>query len=152
MMRVVVRSCAAAASLLAAGCISAPLSEAGDPIGCWYFERDAAAVAQNLPWGIRLADEALTGFPSLDQRGEAHLARTLDPDREREHPFGYWMAIAGDSLQIGYPAGGGMILRVVRGDMSMNGVARPLGDVIAPGAPPRTDTPVRLTRAQCPAY
>ena len=140
------------AACATAGCISAQVAPAADPAGCWYFEHDAAAAALNLPWGIRLGGDALEGFASLEQRGEPRVARTLDSDRERDQPFGYWMAIAGDSVQVGYPAGGGLVLRLARGETAMTGVARPAGDAVAPGAPPRTNTPVRLTRAQCPTY
>lgn len=142
----------AAACVLGVGCISTPVSSASDPVGCWYFDRDAAATALNLPWGIRLAGDALSGFAGLEQRGEPRIARTLDPDAEQDHPFGYWLPIAGDSIEIGYPAGGGMVLRVAGGDTSLSGTARAVGDVVAPGAPPRQTHAIRLTRAQCPSY
>ena len=141
-----------AATFSGGGCISAPVSTATDPAGCWYFERDEAAATLNLPWGIRLDGDGLTGFPSLETRGDPRLARTLDPDGERDHPFGYWIPLAGDSIEVGYPAGGGIVLRLARGDTSMGGTARPVGDVVAPGSAPRPVRGVRLTRAQCPAY
>ena len=135
-----------------AGCRTAPAASHGDPVGCWYFEQDAEATALNLPWGVRLAGDALGGFPALAQRGDARVARTLEAAGEAAQPFGYWLPIEGDSIEIGYPAGGGLVLRVARGDTSMQGSARAVGDVVAPGAAPRPVRSVRLTRAQCPTY
>ena len=143
---------ALACAAIAAACVTAPATTSSDPVGCWYFERDAAATALNLPWGIRLSGDDLTGHAGLAARGEPRVAVTLDPDAERDHPFGYWLPIAGDSLEVGYPAGGGIVLRVSRGDTSFSGTARELGDAMLPGAAPRTPHAVRLIRAQCPTY
>ena len=152
-MKTRTRVCAAlVAAGAAAACVSAPAATASDPVGCWYFDRDATATALNLPWGIRLDEDALTGHAGLEQRGEPRIAATLDPDGERGHPFGYWLPIAGDSIEVGYPAGGGILLRLAGGDTSLGGSARELGDAMTPGAGPRTPRAVRLTRAQCPAY
>ena len=140
----------AAVALLLGGCVHAPPAATADPLGCWYFDRDASAAALNLPWGVELADEALAGWPALEQRGGARLARTLTPDGPEDHPFGYWM-MEGDSLEVGYPGGGGLLLLLELGTAELAGVARPLGDAVAPGAAPRTTRPVRLTRAQCPS-
>ena len=136
----------------AAACRTAPATTTSDPVGCWYFDRNEAAAALLLPWGIRLGGDELTGHAGLEARGDPRAAATLEPDAERDHPFGYWLPIAGDSIEIGYPAGGGILLRVARGDTSMSGNARELGDAMLPGAAPRTAHAVRLTRAQCPTY
>jgi len=129
------------------GCWSAPAAAPADPAGCWYFERDEHATALNLPWGIRLTDRELPDAPA---HAGARAARTLQADGEAEFPFGFWAAIAGDSIVIGYPAGGGLLLRLAGGDTSMHGIARPVGDAIAPGGQARPDRPVHLSRAQCP--
>ena len=151
-MRGATKSGLLAACMAAAACVTTPAARTADPAGCWYFARDDAAAALNLPWGIRLTADELTGFAGLAQRGDARVARTLDPASERDHPFGYWMPIGADSIEVGYPAGGGLVLRLARGDSSMAGSARPVGDVVRPGAPPRTTHAVRLTSAQCPTY
>jgi hypothetical protein len=135
--------------LLVTACVgNSQVANDSDPVGCWYFERDAAATALALPWGVRLTGDAVTGWP-IAERG-ARVAATLTPDGDAGHPFGYWLELPGDSLEIGYPAGGGITLRVAREAAALSGIARPVGDVITPGAPPRSDHPVRLTRAACP--
>ena len=117
------------------------------PVGCWYFDRDAAATTLNLPWGVRLDSVELTGWPALDARGGGMRAATLTAEGTADHPFGYWMTIDGDSIEIGYPAGGGLVLRLAPGETAMTGTARDVGDVRPSAATPA----VRLTRAQCPA-
>ena len=67
--------------------------------------RDAAATTLNLPWGVRLDSVELTGWPALDARGGGMRAATLTAEGAADHPFGYWMTIDGDSIEIGYPAG-----------------------------------------------
>ena len=138
-----------AACLLIAlpACVSAPAATAANPVGCWYFERDAHASELNLPWGVRLLGESLANAPA---HADARAARTLQADGEADFPFGFWAPIAGESIVIGYPAGGGLLLRVAGGDTSLHGIARPVGDALAPGAGPRPDRPVHLSRAQCP--
>ena len=138
---------AACALVALPGCVSAPAAAAGDPVGCWYFERDEQAAALNLPWGVRLVAEPR---PSAPAHEAARVARTLRADGETDFPFGFWAPLAGDSIVIGHAAGGGLVLRLAGGDTSMHGIARPVGDVIAPGSPPRMDRPVHLSRAQCP--
>lgn len=139
------RACAALAIGVVGACVSAPATTSSDPAGCWYFERDPAAAELNLPWGIRLLTEPLPDAPADP---DARLARTLNADGPADHPFGYWAPVAGDSVVIGYPAGGGLVLRLLRGDTSMSGIARPVGDVMTG---PRPDRTVRLTRAACPS-
>ena len=152
----IVRFAAPAALLLVLGafaCVSTPAPQgAREPIGCWYFDRNDAAAALNLPWGIRLTADPLTGWPRTQARGDARFAATLAPEAEIDHPFGYWMPLTDDSLEIGYPGGGGLVLRLAAGDMAMTGTARPVGDVVTPGAAVPPTRAVRLTRAQCPAY
>ena len=152
MSRRIIAAAALVALSGASACRTAPATTTSDPVGCWYFDRNEAAGALMLPWGIRLSEEELTGHAGLHARGEPRVAATLDVDGERNHPFGYWLPIAGDSIEIGYPAGGGILLRVARGDTSLSGIARELGDAMVPGAPPRSAHDVRLTRAQCPTY
>lgn len=142
----------ATVALATAACVSAPAAEAADdPIGCWYFDRDEAAAALNLPWGVRLSADLLTGWPRIEALGAPRVAATLSPEGEADHPFGYWLVLTSDSIEIGYPAGGGLVLRLAPGDMAMTGNARAVGDVLVPGAEPAPLRPVRLTRAQCPA-
>lgn len=129
-------------------CVTAPAPDPASPVGCWYFQRDAAATALNLPWGVRLDSVELTGWPALDARGGGSRAVTLNADGPADHPFGYWMQLESDSIEIGYPAGGGLVLRLAPGDLAMDGTARDVGDVRPSSATPA----VRLTRAQCPAY
>ncbi|HUF12014.1 MAG TPA: hypothetical protein VMN78_02815 [Longimicrobiales bacterium] len=134
--------------LAAFACVSTPPQPPMiDPVGCWYFDRDEAAAALNLPWGVRLSADTLTGWPRI----EARVAATLNPEAEADHPFGYWMTVPDDSIEIGYPGGGGLVLRLARGEMAMAGTARAVGDVLTPGVEPAPLRPVRLTRAQCPA-
>jgi len=141
-----------ASALLLSGCAhNAQHADAADPVGCWYFERDDAASTLNLPWGIGLDSSALTGWPALDRRGGARVARTLHAAGPAEHPFGYWLQV-GDSVEVGHPGGGGLLLTLEPGAAVMTGTARPIGDVVAPGSARRSSFAVRLTRAQCPAY
>lgn len=138
--------------LAAFACVSTPPAQApATLVGCWYFDRDAAATALNLPWGVRLSGEVLTGWPLVEARGAPHLAATLSPEGEVDHPFGYWMHMPGDSIEIGYPGGGGLVLHLAAGEMAMTGNARAVGDVItldSQGPPPIRA--IRVTRAQCP--
>jgi hypothetical protein len=141
-----------AALVPATGACAASLARP-DPnplMGCHYFIRDADAEGLGLPWGIQLYDEPLEGWPALQQRGDVRRAATLTGDGREAFPFGYWLAPARDSLEIGYPAGGGLILRLVVGDR-VTGAATPVGDAIPYGeAQDRAPVAVRLIHAQCP--
>jgi hypothetical protein len=147
---------AAAAVLLASACATTPDNGEAHPTGCWYFERDAAAEALRLPWGVRLLPDSLTGWPALERLPGVRRATTLAaPGDEAGHPFGYWRPLAGepstrDSLEIGYPAGGGLVLRLGGGIDRVTGTASPVGDAVAPGAAPAQVRAVTLTRARCP--
>lgn len=143
-----------AALLLASACASTGSANAPERLaGCYYFLQDATAESLRLPWGVRLVDEPLDGWPALQQLEGVRLATTLTPEGDEDHPFGYWRPLEGDSVQIGYPAGGGLSLRLMpEPDLAhLEGIARPVGDVrpldgdAAPGP-----TPVRLMRARCP--
>jgi hypothetical protein len=144
---------AAALSAAAAwACGGAP--EQPDPrhvIGCHFFVQDDAAAALGLPWGVRLLDQPLEGWPNLADTG-ARLATTLTGQDERDHPFGYWIRTADDSVRIGYPAGGGIVLDLALENGAFEGVARPVGDLLQPPAalPDRSPRPVRMVWARCP--
>lgn len=130
------------------------------PVGCWYFARNADADALSLPWGVRLTGERLTGFPAIQTRGDVRVAATLTVEGDADHPFGYWLALPGDSLEIGYPAGGGLVVRVgfAGGEEGAAGGARSVltgeireaGDAVALDGAHRVTRPVTLSHAQCP--
>lgn len=136
--------------LAAAACATTTRSAAQELTGCWYFDRDASADGPRLPWGVRLGEEALEGWPALQQRQAVREALTLTPSGEEDHPFGYWILLEGDSIEIGYPAGGGLVLRLAHEGPRLEGTARPVGDVVRPGESRRVATPVALVRALCP--
>lgn len=140
--------------LLGAACASAPDRAEAEPQsvhGCYYFMDSEADRAFRLPEGIRLTEEALTGWPAIMQRGNVRVAVTLTARGTADHPFGYWLEEDDGALEIGYPAGGGMVLDVDPEDGALVGTARALGDT-APvgGAPDRRSLPVRLERRACP--
>jgi hypothetical protein len=139
--------------LLATACVSTPDVAPADRAGCYYFERDAAADALALPWGVRLLTDSLQGWPAIQQLPGVRQAETLvHYDARAGYPFGYWRPLAADSIEIGYPAGGGLLLRLHADAARLAGTARPVGDVMpAPGAgAARTATAVSLVRASCP--
>jgi hypothetical protein len=119
--------------------------------GCWYFERDDVARSLRLPWGLRVLPDPLEGWPALQQRDGVRVASTLTVDGDRDHPFGYWLPLGEDSVEIGYPGGGGYVLRLAAKDARMEGTVGPVGDVLMPGVDgPPDPSPVVLTRALCP--
>ncbi|NIP79118.1 MAG: hypothetical protein GWM90_07900 [Gemmatimonadetes bacterium] len=132
------------------GCASTPDALSAQELeGCFYFERYVVADgAIRLPWGVRLSREPLEGWP-MASRGDVRLAATLTVDGDVDHPFGYWLP-SGDSVEIGYPAGGGLVLELEVVDMALEGVVRPLGDARSLDAPEPEPAAVRLTRARCP--
>jgi hypothetical protein len=149
-LAVLVGAALLAAAIMSA-CATTPESANSDIAGCWYFERDAAAEALRLPWGVRLLPDSLTGWPALGQLPGVRRATTLaGPGEEAGHPFGYWRPLGADSLEIGYPAGGGLVLRLDGDPTHFTGTATPVGDAMAPGAAPARVRPVTLTRARCP--
>jgi hypothetical protein len=120
--------------------------------GCHFFVQDDVAIELQLPWGVRLLDEPLQGWPAIQQRGHVHRATTLTGQDEEAFPFGYWIRTAHDSLEIGYPAGGGLLLELALENGAFRGTARPLGDAVPPPGiiPEPTAYPVQLTWARCP--
>jgi hypothetical protein len=142
---------AAAIIGLAPACATTPENGQADRTGCWYFERDADAEALRLPWGVRLLPDSLTGWPALERLPGVRRATTLArPGEEAGHPFGYWRSLGGDTVEIGYPAGGGLLLQLEGDTAHLTGTATPVGDAVAPGAAPPRVRPVTLTRARCP--
>lgn len=145
------RRIALALSLAVAGsvaCASTPGASSQALVGCFYFQQDDAARDLGLPWGVELTGDSLTGWPSLDQQPETYVATTLrGPDETRDFPFGYWQSQPGDSVRIGYPGGGGLVLELTGSDDELSGIARPVGDA---GLGPRESHPVSLQRARCP--
>lgn len=134
-------------ALAAGACASTPEGSAQEMAGCYYFEQDATARQLNLPWGVRLTADSLTGWPPLDQQPETFTAVTLiRPGETRDTPFGYWQA-RGDSVRIGYPGMGGFSVELSRQDSVLVGTARGVGDA---GLGPRDTHAVRLSRARCP--
>lgn len=135
-------------------CASTPDAERSSRTGCYYFERDQAAVELRLPWGVRLLDGPLEGWPALAQRPGVHPATTLRPTGETDHPFGYWAEASGDTIEVGHPGGGGLVLTLVpdgAGGRNLRGTARPVGDAVPVEGAHRPVRPVRLSLAQCPA-
>jgi hypothetical protein len=142
-----------ALATLAMACPGAP--EQPDPralAGCHFFIQDETAEHLALPWGVRLLDTPLEGWPAIQQRGDVYRATTLTGHDEVDFPFGYWIRTANDSLEIGYPAGGGLLLELATHNGSFGGVARGVGDLLPPpGTPPEPRTyPVELIHARCP--
>lgn len=138
---------------LAAAC--GPPPEPPEPrhlVGCHFFVQDDIARDLQLPWGVRLLDQPLEGWPGLERRGEPQQATTLTGQDEREFPFGYWIRTAEDSIEIGYPAGGGLLLELELENGAFQGIARPVGDALEPPAavPEPRRHPVRMTWARCP--
>jgi hypothetical protein len=138
---------------LAGGCVSTPGLSPGEVTGCYYFERDEVAQSLHLPWGVRLQEDSLTGWPAWDRQPGVRRAVTLvGVGQTAAHPFGYWRPLDGDSLEVGYPAGGGLVLRLAVEPPGLTGSARPVGDVLPPsGQRPQPVTyPVALLHARCP--
>jgi hypothetical protein len=140
-----------AVAVLAPACASTSESAAQSLSGCFFFERDDTARELRLPWGIRLTESALGDWPAMRDREDVRVATTLNETRETDTPFGYWIP-QGDSVEVGYPGGGGMVLELEVTETHLVGTARPVGDVLTPGTEPgaRPARPVRLLHARCP--
>ena len=140
--------------LLAAACANAPRQTEAGPRslpGCYSFVDSEADRAFRLPEGVRLTEDTLTGWPAIMQRGDVNVAVTLTARGTADYPFGYWLEEADGSVEIGYPAGGGIVLDVERDGQALVGTARALGDTAPPGeTPDRRALPVRLERRSCP--
>jgi len=138
-----------AAGIGAGACATGAQRTGALPTGCWYFEQDTVARHLNLPWGVRLSEQALEGWPNL--RGlHARQAATLTPEGDADVPFGYWRTLGADSLEIGFPGGGGLVLELEAAPTALHGRAVAVGDVLMPDDRPRIARPVRLTAALCP--
>jgi hypothetical protein len=142
---------AALAGLALAGACASTSEEPRRTVpGCYYFAQDSVFRELRLPWGVRLEETLLQGWPGLEARG-ARKATTLTGTEEVDYPFGYWISTAPDSVKIGYPAGGGLVLDLaIREDRGLAGTARPVGDVLRPGDPAPRTRPVELMWARCP--
>jgi hypothetical protein len=143
---------AAACCLSAWTCATTPAPSADDLTGCYYFERGVAADTLHLPWGVQLLPDSLEGWPAIQQLPGVRRARTLvDAERTHSHPFGYWRPLEADSVEIGYPGGGGLVLVLGVGEVQLTGTARAVGDVVRPGGQPTRAQPgITLARAACP--
>ena len=119
-----------------------------DP-GCYYFDQQSQGARElRLPWGVRLMEQPLEGWPALAALEGVRTATTLTGTAEQNHPFGYWRPMEADTLLVGYPGGGGVSLHLVPSEDGLEGIARPLGDATLAAERPRYA--VRLTRARCP--
>jgi hypothetical protein len=136
------------AVLVVGACASTPNGTAQELAGCYYFEQDATARELNLPWGVHLTADALTGWEPLDQEPDTYTAVTLvGPDETQDFPFGYWQDRGADSVRIGYPSMGGFVLELTLEDGHLVGTARGVGDA---GLDQRPTHDIRLQRAGCP--
>jgi hypothetical protein len=141
------------AGVAAGACVSTPEAQLGELAGCYYFERDAAAEDLRLPWGVHFLPESLQGWPAWEEHPGVRSAVTLVNETEaRAFPFGYWRPLGGDSLEVGHPGGGGLILRLAVEPGRLEGTVRPVGDVLRPPGdlPAHSPQPVALRLARCP--
>ena len=134
-------------------CASVPVT---DPVvGCYQFERNSGARTLGLPWGVVLEDGPVgAGWPLLADLEGVRRARTAtSPTGRADHPFGYWHVTPNDSLEIGYPGGGGLVLSLIRQGQDLVGEGIAAGDALPFGAPlgPRTPAPVVARRVLCGA-
>jgi hypothetical protein len=138
--------------LSATACVSMTPRSPDRLVGCYYFERDVVADTLRLPWGIRLLPDTLEGWPAIQQLPDVRRAVTLvGPEETASYPFGYWRPLAEDSVEIGYPAGGGLVLSLAADTIHLIGTVRAVGDAVALGETlTRTRDPVSLMRASCP--
>jgi hypothetical protein len=155
--RLVRRALALAGALCAATCAGAP-ERSAEPgaAGCYQFERGTGARTLGLPWGMELADAPLDpGWPILARAPEARRALTANsPTARADHPFGYWLRAAGDTIEVGYPGpGAGIVLRLAPAGQDLMGVGRAVGDAVPPGEPfgARAPAPVTARRVLCGA-
>ena len=126
-------------------------------LGCWYFEQEDALQIR-LPWGVRLTQDSLEGWPALQGLEGVRRASTLTPSGSQDFPFGFWrLSPGGDSLDLGHPGGGGLAVDVETPAQDASppvlaGTVRPVGDVLRSGDSSAADQPlpVRLSRARCP--
>ena len=122
-------------------------------VGCYQIEWGRGASRLRLPWGFVLEDEPLeVGWPLLAGREGVRRALTATSPTEREdHPFGYWAPHGADSIEVGYPGGGGVVLALERRGQDLFGPGRPAGDAVRPGESPSLRVPVVARRVLCGA-
>ena len=144
-------SCIAlAGAAVALSCASTPDWGAPFP-GCYFFEPGRAVETYRLPEGVRLTDRPLEGWPTVPRSGDAKVATTLTGAGETDHPFAYWLEQPGDSVVVGYPLGGTVVLDLRVGDGVLEGTVRSVGDIMPYGGASAPDPiPVRLERGHCP--
>jgi len=108
------------------------------PVGCYQFAWNSEAARLGLPWGLVLMDEPLSeGWP-IHARGDVRSAATAtSPSGRADHPFGYWLRTAGDSIEVGYPGGGGIVLVLSPEGPDLVGEGRAVGDAARPLVPNR---------------
>lgn len=147
---------AAVALGLGAGCPQQERARAaGALVGCYQFERNAGARALGLPWGVELQESGLgPGWPLLSDRAGARRAATATSATAREdHPFAYWAPAAADSIEIGHPGGGGIVLTLAVIGADLIGAGAAAGDAVPLGGSlqPRAPVPVVARRVLCGA-
>lgn len=149
-------ACAAGGSGDAGGGGADETTEAADRTGlpgCYRFRSDASSEALNLPWGVVLDDEPLgDAWPLMARFDDVRRARTAtSPTGRADHPFGYWRPVAGDSVEIAHPGGGGLVLTMAPVAGGLEGRGRAAGDVLEPGETPgpRPSRPVSAERVEC---
>lgn len=128
------------------------LAQAESPRGCYRFEEGEGAEALRLPWGFLLKDQALEGrWPLMERFDSVWAARTLREDGEpTDHPFGYWRITPSDSVEVGHPGGGGVVLVLGEDEEALVGRGRSAGDALPPGAEPdRRAYDIRAVRVDC---
>ena len=134
-------------------CASVPFA---DPVvGCYQFERNSGAQTLGLPWGVELeAVPVGAGWPLIADLEGVRRARTAtSPTGRADHPSGYWHLTPADSVEIGYPGGGGIVLSLSKQGQDLVGEGIAAGDVLPFGAlaGPRTPAPVVALRVLCGA-
>jgi hypothetical protein len=138
-----------------AACASGASSQASELAGCYQLERNAGARALGLPWGFVLEDEELgAGWPLVSERAGVQRARTAtSPTGRADVPFGYWASAAGDSVEIGYPGGGGVVLTLASTGQDLIGQGVAVGDAVPLGGAmgPRAPVAVTARRVLCGA-
>jgi hypothetical protein len=146
-------SAVVALGLTAAACPPARM-EGALPL-CFQFERNVGARTLGLPWGFVLEDEALdAGWPLLSERVGVRRALTAtSPAGRADNPFGYWAPAAGDSIEIGHPGGGGVVLTLARSGQDLVGQGVAAGDAVPVGGTmgPRAPVAVTARRVLCGA-
>ena len=102
---------------------------ASEVTGCYQFVRTGEVNRLGLPWGFVLTDEPLEGWPRIEGGRVAETA--IDAERRTDTPFSYWQPREGDTIRVGYPAGGaGYALDLVPVGQDLEGTARAVGDVM----------------------